>query len=209
MIIFIESNTSGSGISFLNYCKKLKIKYFFLTQNPKKYRLNKKVNYIKCDTNNINELIKICKNLIKKNNIKAIFSTSDYYVISAYKLSNFFKLYKNNLNFLNICRNKIELLKLLKKKGYIKRKFGKFEPRKKFNCQIIIKPNSGTGSINIRKYPKETIFNKDNINNLKGRDFYIYEEYIKGQEYSLELFFYKNNIVYKQLIKKETNSKFV
>ena len=105
--------------------------------------------------------------------IKAIFSTSDYYVISDYyKLSNFFKLYKNNLNFLNICRNKIELLKLVKKKGYIKRKFGKFEPRKKFNCQIIIKPNSGIGSINIRKYPKKKQYSiKIILITIKGRRF--------------------------------------
>ena len=119
MIIFIESNTTGSGRTFLNYCKKLNIKYFFLTQNPKKYQLDKKINYIECDTSNIKKLTEIFKKLIKKHNIKIIFSTSDSYVLTAYRLSNFFKLYKNNINFLNICRNKVKLLKLLKKR-YIK-----------------------------------------------------------------------------------------
>ena len=33
MIIFIESNTTGSGRTFLNYCKKLNIKYFFDTKS--------------------------------------------------------------------------------------------------------------------------------------------------------------------------------
>jgi len=36
MIIFIESNTSGTGEYFFNLCKKKKIKFFYLIFNKKK-----------------------------------------------------------------------------------------------------------------------------------------------------------------------------
>ena len=37
MIIFIESNTSGTGEYFYNLCKKKKIKFLFLVSSKKKY----------------------------------------------------------------------------------------------------------------------------------------------------------------------------
>ena len=99
---------------------------------------------------------------------------------------------------------------MLKQSGYVNRKFGTLKSRnKKFNFQLILKPNSGTGSSNIKKYKRQTELIKNKINTLSNKDFYIYEEYIKGQEYSLELFFYKNNVIFKQLVKKKINSRFV
>ena len=158
MIIFIESNTTGSGKLFFDFCKKEKFKFFFLTKNPKKYDWVKKNNYIECDTSNFNELRKICKKIISRHNIKIIFSTSDLYTSVAYKLSKVLKLNNNNYNFLLTCRNKIKLLKLLKNKGFISRKFGKFKFNNNHIFPIIVKPNSGTGSKNIYKFDNEKCF---------------------------------------------------
>lgn len=210
MIIFIESNTSGSGKKFLEYCHKLTIPYFFLTNNPKKYGWKNNFNYVKCDTNNYKEIHKICNNLINKYKIKIIFSTSDSFITKAYKLSKSFKLNKSKNNFLYNCRKKFILLNLLKRNKFVKREFGIVNfKKKKLNKTIIVKPNSGTGSKNIYKFKSGFELEKKKLDLLQNKDFYIYEEFIKGQEYSLEVFIYKNKIIYKQLIKKETNARFV
>jgi len=102
------------------------------------------------------------------------------------------------------------LLNLLKKNKFVKRKFGKLNLKKKiFNKTIIIKPNSGTGSKNIYKIKSGIKLEKEKLSLLENNDFYIFEEFIKGQEYSLEVFIYNKRIIYKQLIKKETNANFV
>jgi hypothetical protein len=142
--------------------------------------------------------------------LKLFFSTSDRFIIKAYKLSNFFNLINNNLNFLSKCRNKLDLLKLLKKSGFVNRNFGRVNfNKKRFRNKLIIKPNSGTGSTNIYKFkPNEDVI-KHKLNLLKDKDFYIFEDFVKGQEYSLEVLIFQNELIFKQLIKKQVNSKFV
>ena len=209
MIIFIESNTTGSGKLFFDFCKKEKFKFFFLTKNPKKYDWIKKNNYIECDTSNFNELRKICKKIISKHNIKIIFSTSDLYTSVAYKLSKVLKLNNNNYNFLLTCRNKIKLLKLLKNKGFISRKFGKFKFNNNYIFPIIVKPNSGTGSKNIYKFDNKQQIKNNIFGKLEKKDYYIYEGFLKGQEYSLELLYFNKKLIFDYIIKKKTNKNFV
>ena len=56
MIIFIESNTSGTGEYFYQLCKKKKIDFKFIVKSPHKYKWLKKPNFELSNTDDIQQL---------------------------------------------------------------------------------------------------------------------------------------------------------
>ena len=100
-------------------------------------------------------------------------------------------------------------MKLLKNKGFISRKFGKFKFNNNYIFPIIVKPNSGTGSKNIYKFDNKQQIKNNIFGKLEKKDYYIYEGFLKGQEYSLELLYFNKKLIFDYIIKKKTNKNFV
>jgi len=206
MIIFIESNTSGTGEYFYNLCKKKKIKFLFLVSSKKKYPWLSKKYYKIIDTKNFNKLIKKIQLIKRNNNIKYILSTSDMFIETSNSLNKIFNLDHENERLIKTFKNKYECLKNMRKLGIVNRNFQKISSKSlinKINFPLIIKPINGTGSIDVFKINnRKQLLNKKNYLTKKYKEI-ILDEFIKGQEYSLEVFFYKKKIVFNQLIKKE------
>ena len=206
MIIFIESNTSGTGEYFYNLCKKKKIKFLFLVSSKKKYPWLSKKYYKIIDTKNFNKLIKKIQLIKRNNNIKYILSTSDMFIETSNSLNKIFNLDHENERLIKTFKNKYECLKNMRKLGIVNRNFQKISSKSlinKINFPLIIKPINGTGSIDVLKINnRKELLNKKKYLTKKYKQV-ILDEFIEGQEYSLEVFFYKKKIVFDQLIKKE------
>ena len=209
MIIFIESNTSGTGEYFYKLCKKKNINFIFFVKNIHKYQWLKKPYFKLVNTSNFFDMNKNIEILRKKNKIRCIISTSDQFVITCNKLSKKFNLEFENVHLLNTFKNKFECLRLMNKLQAVKRNFFLIKNDKslkkniKFPC--ILKPNNGTGSIDVYKI-KNQVELKKNIKILKKKyDKLILDEYVDGKEYSLEVLFIKNKIIFEQLVVKKIN----
>lgn len=211
MIIFIESNTSGTGEYFYQLCKKKKINFKFLVKSRKKYQWLEKSNLEIIDTTNTQELEKKINEINIKNKIRFILSTSDQFVVIANQLNKKFKIKCEDLNLLKIFKDKFKCLKIMNRLGISNRKNFLIKNKKdkiqKIAFPCIVKPNSGTGSIDVYKI--------NNLKNLRSKIRYflkkkidvLVEEYIEGEEYSLEILFLNKKIIFEQLIEKKINDK--
>ena len=122
MIIFIESNTSGTGEYFYQSCLQKKINFKFLIKSKSKYPWLKKKHYELVDTKNQKKLENKIRSIMKKNEISFILSTSDQFIITSNKLNIKFRISKENLKLLKIFKDKYKCLKILKKYKLSKRK---------------------------------------------------------------------------------------
>ena len=211
MIIFIESNTSGTGEYFYQLCKKKKIDFKFIVKSSQKYKWLKKPNFELSNTDDIKKLEIKINEINKKKKITFILSTSDQFVIMANELNKRFNIKCEDSNLLKTFKNKFKCSKIMKKFNILNRKSFVMKNNKdkipKITFPCIIKPNSGTGSINVYKI--------NNLNNLKAKIKFFFkkkiefvvEEYIDGQEYSLEVLFLDKKIIFDQLIEKQINDK--
>lgn len=212
MIIFIESNTSGTGEYLYKLCKKKKINFIFLIKNKNKYPWLKKENFQLIDTSSFLNLKKKIKVLKKKNKIKFIVSTSDQFVVTCNKLCKEFSLEFESIELLDIFKNKFECLKLMKKMNAVKRKFLLIKKNKQniknITYPCILKPNNGTGSIDVKKIHNRFELT-NNIKTLKKKyENLVLDDFIIGQEYSLEVLFIKNKIIFDQLVEKNIYDKY-
>ncbi len=209
MIIFIESNTSGTGEYFYKCCLQKKIDFKFLIKSKLKYPWLKKKHYELVDTKSQKKLENKISSILKKNRISFILSTSDQFIITSNKLNNKFRISKENLKLLEIFKDKYKCLSILKKYKLSKRKNFLVEKKNqkikniKFPC--IVKPNSGTGSINVCKIDnRNQLISKIDFL-LRKKDKILVEEFVGGKEYSLEVLYLKGKIIFDQLIEKKIN----
>ncbi len=179
--------------------------------------------FINIDFQKTNTVYKKIKKITK--NPKYIFSfNSDAALVPSSILRNKFNLKGLSIYQSSLMTNKVSIKNLLKKnkfnyanyKIYLNKKNLKSK-FKNFNFPIIIKPVHGSGSRGVQFFKT-----KEKLNNfIKNDNFYekqklIIEEYIKGQEFSIEAFVSNRKIkilsiskrkIFKKITAKEINTK--
>ncbi|MGK0577825.1 lyase family protein [Macrococcus capreoli] len=156
---------------------------YFLSSDPYKYDFinNFQFNHIYINTNDFTILKEYIKNI---ENVKAIYTTSDYFVSMANKLSIYFNLVSNKQESIDICRNKYLLSKKLSDlapESYLVSELNIGSLNKK---EYILKPLSGSGSMEVSRFSKEKL--SEEIDKLKDKSNYLVQDYIDGLEYSVE-----------------------
>lgn len=188
--VFIESNTTGSGHIFLRKVLDLGMSVIFLTSNPSKYPFLQLelVQPVIIDTS---DYAKVADFLSAQVNVKAIFSSSDFFIYTAGSISKSMELPHNNLEAISICRNKFQLYKKLEsanlsvpKSYFVNSSSQAEEILKKTNYPVIIKPVSGSGSNHVKFCSN---FNEASKHiKLLLSDGAIVQAFIDGNEYSIE-----------------------
>lgn len=188
--VFIESNTTGSGQIFLKKVLDMGMKVLFLTSNPSKYpflQLELVQPFI-MDTSDHTKIIDFLNTQV---NIKAVFSSSDFFIYTAASISKSLGLPHNNLEAISTCRDKFQLYEKLKSANIpvpdsylIKDDSQAKKILKKLNYPIIIKPISGSGSNHV-KLCKSLDEASKHIHPLIS-DGAIVQTFIDGNEYSIE-----------------------
>lgn len=195
-IVFIESNTTGTGRKFLLAAKDHGLTPIFITSNPDKYNFLKEelIQPVVLNTDSTEDMYQYLKNI---NNLQAIFSTSEYYIGLASRLAKDFGLLSNSSEAINLCRNKYLLAKKLKKHNINCPETIKIDSADEINSiknnlcfPVVVKPAKGSGSVGVKLcFNKQEVFEQAkllfNDQSLKS-DYVVIQEYIAGEEYSVE-----------------------
>jgi len=201
-IAFIESNTTGTGQLFIETARDKGFNPVFITANPNKYSYLSKIliQPVILDTKDNDVLLAFLQTIP---NLKGVFSSSEYYIESAYSLAKSLGLPANSPEVIRACRNKDMLADILSRNHincprtlFVESAEAliKALDNSKINFPLIVKPSKGTGSIGVR-----LCYNKDEVLeyvrsqftktfNNTGQDFgkILIQEYIDGDEYSVE-----------------------
>lgn len=197
---FIESNTTGTGRLFIEEVINLGYEVLFLSKNPEKYPFLEQelIHPVLLDTENFPIIFNYLKNF---QNLRAVFSSSDFFTEIASKLSKDLGLISNNIEAIQTCRNKFKLYEKLKAANILtpQSRVAKnltetleiFDGLKK---PVIIKPCAGSGSIGVRlcSNPAEIhehlgyLLEQETLIAINSNTPLLIQEYIEGSEYSVE-----------------------
>lgn len=204
-LLFVESNTTGTGMLALQNAKKLGYEPLFLTKSVERYE---GLPEVECSVKVINtNSIKGLKDFIADINIEnigGITTTSDYYLETVAKLNQEFGFLGNSYESIKTCRNKGSFRKSLNEFDIKQPKYqiidslfelNKFASTINFPC--IVKPADDSGSNNVRycsnfeeveELTKTILANKYNNRGQKKAQMVLIEEYVEGIEYSVEMY---------------------
>lgn len=202
-IAFIESNTTGTGQLFIKESLAQGFNPIFITKNPNKYPfLNELLlQPVILNTSSFEELSSYLSTI---ENLAGIFSSSDYFVEIASQLAYRFSLLGSHPEAVKICRNKNLLTKKLTENNIScprsiainssdLAKNAMIQSRLEF--PVIIKPVQGTGSMGVKLCHnlQELIAHIDSqlkeLNESSpDTDVLLIQEYIEGEEFSVETF---------------------
>ncbi|QHI35439.1 Argininosuccinate lyase [Kordia antarctica] len=205
-ILLIESNTSGTGVIFANLAHQENLKVILITQGITNYNFDSHVEKQISESFEFDELFKVISELGKKYTLVGITSTSDYYIELAGKLAQKYNLPHPNVNTIQQCRNKFDFRSLLLAEGMQCPQFKLIKDKeslhnenfdKNFNYPVIVKPVTGSGSIGVKlitnhaalvSHGEELLKKTVNERKQKVDNSFLVEEFIEGDEFSLEVF---------------------
>lgn len=188
-IIFIESNTTGTGEIFIRKAIELGLDVFFFAKDPYKYNFIDRynINLIQEDTSDFKSLYKAIKVIP---NISTVFSSSEYFVEMANSLNIKLGKIANSPEAIIACRDKMRLYHHLNSTSLVPKTWNLIESNIDNDFfsgskAYVIKPISGSGSVNVRKV--DSLYGYEQA--LKGKDKhkYLIQEYISGEEFSAEV----------------------
>ena len=191
-VVFIESNTTGSGKLLLEKAIAQGFSPIFITANPQKYRFLGEllVSPTVLDTANADEIAAFLSTVA---NIQAILSSSEYFVGIAAQLAQQFGLKGNNPAAIACCRDKNQLAETLSaahirypRTAAVSSLSEIEETLAQFNTPFVIKPRSGSGSCLVKLCATAQL-GKQHIQTIlsAGRTALV-QDYILGTEYSVE-----------------------
>lgn len=211
-ILFIEANTTGTGMIAIQRAKELNLEPVFLTSDPNRYvdLYNQGCEIIICDTNNLSNLIETIYHHFNVEEIKGITTTSEFYIYTVSVLTERDGFNGNPSKVIKTARNKASVRELLKHSNtlyqpmyfVIKSLANLMEIREEIQFPCIVKPVDDSGSNGVLKcndfetmiiHVEELLSIKKNVRNQKKTRIVLIEEFVKGDEYSVETFSYKGS----------------
>lgn len=197
--IFIESNTSGTGELLICKANDRKLTSVLITSDPNKYSFLPLVNIlvIVIDTSNRKLLLECLSEI---DGIKGIYSSSEYYVETAAWLAKNLGLLGTDPQSIKLCRDKYSMYSVLSaseidcpKTAYASNMNQAEKIIASFVFPAIVKPNFGSGSIGVKLCKnKEDALSHIDILFQKCYSEILVQEYIDGQEFSVEVCSFKN-----------------
>lgn len=205
-VIFIESNTTGTGRIFARTARQRGYTPVVLARVPERYGFLKRdsVEHIACETSSLRGLAHAVDDRARKAPIAGIFSSSEYFIHAAAVLAQQHGLPGPNSEALQRCRNKwSQRMHLQREKLYVpefRLVRSMEEAHAALDCMplpLILKPVFGSGSFGVRlcKTREEATahasFLLQQTSNERGMftpPEFLMEEYLVGPEFSVEAF---------------------
>lgn len=211
-LLFIEANTTGTGMIAIQKAKEVNLEPVFLTNNPDRYTdlKNQGCEIILCNTNNISNIKATIDNYFKINEVEGITTTSEFYIYTVSILNEIYNLNGNPSNVIKRVRNKatvrdqLKYSKILYQPKYfvIESIQSLIEIKDNLPFPCIAKPVDDSGSNGVLKcnnfdklkqHVQELLSVKKNVRDQERVSLVLIEEWVKGQEYSIETFSYKGS----------------
>ncbi|MBI2508151.1 ATP-grasp domain-containing protein [Candidatus Woesearchaeota archaeon] len=201
--VFIESNTSGTGRIFAQAAKDKGFNPVLLAGDISRYHYAKEDNleFIKVNTQNETDLLNTCKKL---KNVAGVLSSSEYFIEMAAIISKKLNLPGVNPDAIKNCRDKSLQRIILQENNIGIPKFYVCESEKEsaaasksIGYPVIVKPVMGTGSVGVKlcininevaEHTKHLLKQKTNERGMPVPQKVLVEEFLDGEEYSVETF---------------------
>lgn len=203
-VIFIESNTSGTGRLFVSAAAQLGYQPVMLAEKPERYPFLQRdsVSYVACNTSSCTEMAEVLHEFQRDGRIAGIFSTSDYFIESGARLAAEHHLPGENPSAIAACRNKAVQRQRLQQAGLrtpqfkcvhsVEEALAAFE---KLGLPVVVKPTMGSGSVGVRlccspeqvaEHAGALLGRKVNERGIPLPAELLVEEYLIGPEFSVE-----------------------
>ncbi|SDZ33483.1 lyase family protein [Thermoactinomyces sp. DSM 45892] len=190
-IVFVESNTTGTGELFIKESLVMGYNVFFLSKDPFKYPFLEKypIHYVQINTENVDGMIRMVEGIPS---VDLVFSSSEFFVEIVNQINMHLRLISNRPEAISICRNKLALYEVLSKKGLCPKAIRVLRSTVLGNTAsdfmpypFVVKPLKGSGSQGVR-----FIRDADQLAiyaNEIDQDEFIVQEYMDGEEFSVEV----------------------
>jgi S-sulfo-L-cysteine synthase (3-phospho-L-serine-dependent) len=205
-IVFIESNTTGTGRFFVKAAGEYGYTAVMLVERPERYPFLEQdsVPYRRCNTTVSAELGDALQCLSRESSLAGIFSSSEYFIETAAVFAAKYGLPGANPEAVRACRNKWLQRQCLQRAGLHSPKFECITSAgqarvalEHISLPVVVKPTMGSGSVGVRLcYTAQEVV--DHVSVLLQRTVnergmplpgeVLIEEYLIGPEYSVETF---------------------
>lgn len=198
-VVFIESNTSGTGQLFFRETRNLGFEPVLLVKDPLKYAFlaETEIEVITCDTSNLESLLFACRRLMSIGSVAGILTSSEYFVETVARLTQKLGFAGPSPAAVGMCRNKAALRRALEGAGLETLRFAEIadpddvhQAVQRVGLPVVVKPVAGSGSVGVRLCLTEDEAKEQvaHILNANSSAPVLLEEYVSGVEYSVEIF---------------------
>ena len=205
-LVFIESNTSGTGELYARLARIYGLTPVLFTMKPEIYTQDLKQEVILKEVNtlSIREITAEAELLSNTGEILGVTSSSEYFIGTAAKLANILELPCNHPDHIESTRNKYLSRQRLLEFGIaipnfimVGRQSSIKDACAKIGFPLVVKPVLGSGSQSVRlfhdehgveEYCDELLSSRENARGQKIPGYILIEEYVRGEEYSVEAF---------------------
>lgn len=205
-IVFIESNTTGTGRLFVKAAVEYGYKVVVLVERPERYPFLEQdsVPYLRCNTTVSGELGAAIQCVSRESSLAGVFSSSEYFIETAAMFAAQYGLPGANPEAVRACRNKLVQRQRLRRAGLHSPEFECIASAGQardvlghISLPVVVKPTMGSGSVGVRlcSTTQEVVDHTSALLqrtvNERGMPLpreVLIEEYLIGPEYSVETF---------------------
>ncbi|WP_405436811.1 ATP-grasp domain-containing protein [Streptomyces avidinii] len=205
-LLFVESNTTGTGMLALERARELGTVPVLLTGDPDRYRglAETGAEVVRCDTNSDAALRAAVQERFRREEIAGVTTTSDFYVPAAARIAQWLGLPGNPPEAVAVCRDKSALRERLRTAGVRQPRYalvrepdGAAAAVARTGLPCVVKPADDSGSTNVllcadeaevRAQIKRILAIDTNVRGMPTARTVLVEEYLEAPEYSVEMF---------------------
>ncbi|MBP0938138.1 pyridoxal-phosphate dependent enzyme [Streptomyces sp. KCTC 0041BP] len=205
-LLFVESNTTGTGMAALRLARELDFTPVLLTGEPGRYTGldDTGAEVVVCDTNSLPALREAVQIRFRAQEIAGITTTSDFYVPTVAELATWLGAPGNPAEAMRTCRDKAKLRETLARAGVRQPRFvvvrdaaAGVTAAAKVGLPCVVKPVDDSGSTNVlcctsaeevSAHVTHILARTVNARGLPTAGAALVEELADGPEYSVEMF---------------------
>ncbi|MFA7765610.1 pyridoxal-phosphate dependent enzyme [Streptomyces sp. NRRL S-448] len=205
-LLFVESNTTGTGMLALDRARELGTVPVLLTGDPDRYRglADTGAEVVRCDTNSDAALRAAVQERFRREEIAGVTTTSDFYVPAAARIARWLGLPGNPPEAVAVCRDKSALRERLRAAGVrqpryalVREPAGAAAAVARTGLPCVVKPADDSGSTNVllcadeaevRAQIERILAIDTNVRGMPTARTVLVEEYLDAPEYSVEMF---------------------
>ncbi|MFE9804212.1 pyridoxal-phosphate dependent enzyme [Streptomyces goshikiensis] len=205
-LLFVESNTTGTGMAALRLARELDFTPVLLTGEPGRYTGldDTGAEVVVCDTNSLPALREAVQTRFRAQEIAGITTTSDFYVPTVAELATWLGAPGNPAEAMRTCRDKAKLRETLARAGVRQPRFvvvrdaaAGVTAAAKVGLPCVVKPVDDSGSTNVLRctsaeevsaHVTHILARTVNARGLPTAGAVLVEELADGPEHSVEMF---------------------
>jgi cysteine synthase A len=206
VLLFVESNTTGTGMLALRTAARLGATPVLLTNDPARYAAHGEppCRVVVCDTNDESELAQCAEAELASAPLAGVTTTSDFYLAAVARLAAGMGVRANTPQTITACKDKVSTRQALTSHGLLQPRFRAVtrpgqvaSAARDAGLPCVVKPVDGSGSENVllcatsaeaEQHAALILAAERNVRGQASPGVALVEEYIDGPEYSVETF---------------------